>query len=162
MLQIIVYPLLTRRDILYYIYFHLLSLIYHILQIHQYVLYTKYYTEYILYTEQISYSICRFRDFPKLSHYNPSNFVFMSCVKCRICSYFSFIYCFLSNPGFSQRLYLLDLIVWQDVQVAHNVGAIPLILFFHGLQQETWVHLPILVATKQTAAPCFVLTKYSG
>lgn len=84
---------------------------------------------------------------------------FVSCVKCRI---ILFIYCFLSHPGFSQLLNLLNLLVWQDIQVTYDVGAVPLVLLFHGPQQETRVPLTILVAAEQTATPCFVLVKHTG
>lgn len=64
-----------------------------------------------------------------------------------------------SHPGFRQLFNLLDLVVRQDVQVADDVRTVPLVLFLHGLQQETRVPVSIVVTTEQTTASLFILGK---
>lgn len=66
------------------------------------------------------------------------------------------------HPGFGQLLNLLDLIMGEDFQVANDVRAVPLVLFHHGLQQETRVPFAILVAAEQTATPRLILVNRKG
>lgn len=68
---------------------------------------------------------------------------------------------FVSHPGFGKLLDLLNFLVGQDVKVAYDVGAIPLILLLHWLQEETRVPVTIPVATEQAAAPCIGLVEKS-
>ena len=72
------------------------------------------------------------------------------------------MYCFGSHPGSGQLLNLLNLHVGQELQVAHDVGTVPLILLFHGLHEELRVPVTVLVATEQAAAPRLVLVSTSG
>lgn len=71
-------------------------------------------------------------------------------------SIFGFFFA-LSHLGFSQLFDFLDLFIWQEVQVAHNVRAVPFILLFNGLQQQVRVPVAILVTAEETATPCFIL-----
>lgn len=52
-----------------------------------------------------------------------------------------------------QLLDLLNFCVWDDVKVAHNVWAIPLILLFDRFQQKAGVMIVVIVTTEQPALP---------
>lgn len=57
-----------------------------------------------------------------------------------------------SHPGLGDLLDLLDLLIRESVEVAHDVGTVPLILLQHGLQQQPRVPVPVMVAAEKTAA----------
>ena len=57
-----------------------------------------------------------------------------------------------SHPGLGDLLDLLDLLIRESVEVAHDVGTVPLVLLQHGLQQQPRVPVPVMVAAEKTAA----------
>lgn len=66
-----------------------------------------------------------------------------------------------SHIGLGQLLDLLDLVVRQGVQVAYDVGTVPLILLHHGLQEQPWAPVAVLVTTEQAAPPLIRLQNSS-
>lgn len=63
----------------------------------------------------------------------------------------------MPHLGFSQLFDFLDLFVGQEVQVADNAWAVPLILLFNRLQQQMRVPVAILVLAEKTTTPRFIL-----
>ena len=50
-----------------------------------------------------------------------------------------------------ELLYGLDFVVGQGVEVAHDAGAVPLVLFHHGPQQQPRVPVAVMITAEQAA-----------